>query len=188
MLSFSFITIDILKMCQPSVYASQIQPSMKLIEKGTELRKYQDVVIENVFQYRNKHAFLDQEKKDTQVRTFDGQFIGFLTWEDRKTLVGQVSVLGPIAGLYGRIIEQFIIHPKRKTFYIPERVFAHSIESARVCLKKEWLQEHPEKTAAEQSDSDSDDDTSGPTVEKQKEKLRRQIRCDESYGVSRFEC
>ena len=48
------------------------------IEKGTPLRKYQDVVIENVFQHRNKHAFLVQEKKDTQVRTFDGQFTGLL--------------------------------------------------------------------------------------------------------------
>ena len=101
-----------------------------------------------------------------------------------EVLVGQVCVLGPIAGLYGRIIEQFIIHPKRKTFYIPERVFAHSIESARACLEKERHQEHPEKTAAEQSDSG--DDASEPTAEKQKENLRRQIKCNESTSVSRF--
>ena len=33
------------------------------IDKGTELRKYQDVVIENVFQYKNKYTFLNQESK-----------------------------------------------------------------------------------------------------------------------------
>ena len=157
-------------------------------EKGRPLRRYQDALIENVFQIRNKHAFLGREKTDIEVRTFDGQFIGFLTWEDLKKLVGQVCVLGPIAGLYGRIIEQFLVHPKRKdNFYIPERIFALSVESARVCLKKEWLQEIPEKPATEQSDSDSDDNTSGPTVEKQKEKLRRQIKSNESWGTCHFQ-
>ena len=77
------------------------------------------------------------KKKDIEVTTFDGQFTGFLCWDDLKKLVGQVSVLGPIAGMYGRRIEQVLMHPKRKTFYIPEREFAHSVEAARICMKKE---------------------------------------------------
>ena len=80
---------------------------------GTELKKYQDAVIENVFQYQNKFHFLSQEKLDTQVTTFDGQFTGFLCWDDSKKIVAQVSVLGPIAGMYGRKIEQIIMNPKR---------------------------------------------------------------------------
>ena len=79
-------------------------------------------------------------------------------------------------------IEQVLIHPKRKTFYIPERDFIHSVEAARVCLKTEMLQEHPDKTTIEHSDSD---DESGPTVEKQREILRRQIKTNEWTSVSR---
>ena len=65
------------------------------------------------------------------MTTFDGQFTGFLCWDDLKKLVGQVSVLGPIAGMYGRKIEQVLIHPKRKTFYIPEREFIHFSRSSK---------------------------------------------------------
>ena len=75
------------------------------------------------------------------------------------------------------------MHPKRNTVYILEREFAHSVEAARICLKKEMLQEHPGKNTTERSDSD--DDTSGPTVEKQKDILERQIKCNEWTSVSR---
>ena len=72
------------------------------IDMGTELKEYQDALIENVFQSKHKFTFLNQQKQDTEVTTFDGQFTGFLCWDDLQKLVGQVSVLGPIAGMYGR--------------------------------------------------------------------------------------
>ena len=122
------------------------------IEMGPELKKYQDAVIENVFQYKNKFHFLSQEKLDTEVTTFDGQFTGFLCWGDLKKLLAQVSVLGPIAGMCGRRIEQLIMNPKGKTFYIPEREFALSVDAARICLKKELLQEHLDETTTEHSE------------------------------------
>ena len=109
------------------------------------------------------------------MTTFDGQFTGFLCWDDLKKIVAQVSVLGPIAGMYGRKIEQIIMNPKRKTFYILEREFAHSVDAARICLKKELLQEHPDKTTTEHSEQ-SDDEGSDHPVEEMRELLRRQIR------------
>ena len=132
--------------------------------------------------------FLGNQKKDTEIRTFDGQFAGFLTWEDLKRLVAQVCVLGPIAGLYGRMIEQFLVHPRRKgNYYIPERIFAKSVDEARVCLKKEWLREIPERPAVEEINSESEDNTSGPTIEKQRANLRRQIQHNEKWGTCHFQ-
>ena len=118
------------------------------------------------------------------MTTFDGQFTGFLCWDDLKKLVGQNSVLGPIAGMYGRNIQQVLMHPKRKTFYISERKFAHSVEAAKICLKREMLHGHPDKATIERSEQ-SDDDEREHIVEKMKELLRRQIKTNEWTSVSR---
>ena len=116
------------------------------VEKGKPLRRYQDALIENVFQIRNKAFFLDNQKKDTAVKTFDGQFEGYLAWEELEKIVAQVCVLGPIAGLYGRVVEQFLINPRREdNCYIPERIFIKSVDETRVSLKKEWLYEAPKR-------------------------------------------
>ena len=48
------------------------------IDLGKELKKYQAALIENVFQFKNKFHYLSQEKLDTEVTTFDGQFTGSL--------------------------------------------------------------------------------------------------------------
>ena len=84
--------------------------------------------------------------------------------------------------------EQFLINPKRKdNYYILERIFAQSVDEARISLKKEWLRDTPERPAVEPSDSESEDDTSGPTVEKQRENLRRQIQHNEKWGTCHFQ-
>ena len=151
------------------------------VEKGRTIQRYQDALIENVFQTRNKDFFLDNQKTDTSVRTFDGQFQGFLAWEELERIVSQVCVLGPIAGVYGRLVEQFLINPKRKNnCYIPERIFIKSVDEARVSLKKEWLYEAPKRPTVGESDSDTDDNATGPTVEKQMENLRMQIQHNEN--------
>ena len=140
---------------------------------GTELRRYQDALMENVFQHKNKHTFLHQEKLDTEVTTFDGQLIGFISWDDLKKIVGQFSVLGPIAGLYGRNIEQELMHLQRG-YYISERKFAHSVESARYALKKEMIHQHPDKAKTDRSDQSDDDHSENHNVRKMKEILQRQ--------------
>ena len=76
------------------------------VQTGTEVRRYQDVLIENVFRYKNKRVFLDQEQLDIEAATFDGQLTGFVSYDDLKKLVRQICVLGPLAGMYGRDIEQ----------------------------------------------------------------------------------
>ena len=124
---------------------------------------------------------MDNQKTDTPVKTFDGQFEGYLAWEGLEKIVSQVCVLGPIAGVYGRLVEQFLTSPKRKNnCYILERIFIRSVGEARVSLKKEWLYEAPKRPTAGESDSDADDNMSGPTVEKQMGNLRVQIQNNEN--------
>ena len=68
------------------------------------------------------------------------------------------------------------MHPKRG-YCISEQKFAHSVEAAKICLKKEMLYEHPDKATTERSEQ-SDDDQGEHTVAKMKELLRRQIRAN----------
>ena len=46
-----------------------------------------------------------------------------------------MSVVGPIAKMCGRNIEQELMHPKRG-YHISEQKFAHLIDAANICLKK----------------------------------------------------
>ena len=66
-------------------------------------------------------------------------------------------------------------------------MFIKSVDEARVSLKKEWLYEAPKRPTVGESDSDSDDNTSGPTVEKQRENLRQQIQFNEKWGRCHFQ-
>ena len=115
---------------------------------------------------------MDNQKTDTCVRTFDRQIEGFLAWEELEKIVSQVCVFGPIAGVYGRLVEQFLFSPKRKNnYYIPERKFQKSIDDARVSLKKEWLYDAPKRPTVRETDSDQEDDSDGPSFVHQMEDL-----------------
>ena len=63
------------------------------VQIGTEVKRYQDALIENVFRYKNKRAFLDQEKLDIEVTTFDGQLTGFISWDDLKQVLRHLDQL-----------------------------------------------------------------------------------------------
>ena len=115
---------------------------------------------------------MKSQKTDTCVRTFDGQFEGFLAWEELDQICSQVCVLGPIAGAFGRYVEQFRISPRRKKgYYILERVFQKSIDDARVSLKKDWLYDMPKRPIVTNTELEQDDDSCGPSLTQQMEEL-----------------
>ena len=137
------------------------------IEKGKGLRKYQNALIDNVFGHRSIQTFVLNQKTDTVVSTFDGQFEGFLAYEELARFGKQICVLGPIAGLFGRQVEQFLINPKRKNdCYILERVFQKSIDDAPVSLKKSWLYNVPRRQFLGNTDTDHEEEL-GPSLQLQ---------------------
>ena len=72
------------------------------IDKGTELRGYQDALIDNVFGHRSIDYFVKNQKTDTIVTTFDGYYTGFLAYNELERMGRQICILGPIAGVFGR--------------------------------------------------------------------------------------
>ena len=98
------------------------------IQTGTEIQWYQDSIIENVCQSKN------------------GQYSGYLSYKDLKKLVKQICILGPLAGMYGRDIEQEMMHPTTG-YYISERKFAHSVDAPKYAFRKGVIHQHPEKPA-----------------------------------------
>ena len=102
------------------------------------------------------------------VNAFDGRFKGFLAYEELARFGKQICVLGPIAGLFGRQVEQFLINPKRKKndCYIPERVFQKSIDDAPVSLKKSWLYNVPRRQLLGNTDTGYDEEL-GPSLQLQ---------------------
>ena len=93
------------------------------VDKGTELQNYQDALIDNVFGHRSIPYFVKSQKTDTVTNTYDGRFTGFLAYEELAHFGKQICVLGPIAGVFGRQLEQYLISPDRKMneYYIPEK-------------------------------------------------------------------
>ena len=74
--------------------------------------------------------------------------------------------------MYGRNIEQELMHPKRG-YYISEQKFAHSVDAARFALKKEMLHEHPDKAKTDRSEQSDDDRSENNAVGKMREILQR---------------
>ena len=84
------------------------------IGKGKELCTCQDALIDNIFGHRDIEYFVKNQKTDTIVTTYDGYYTGYLAYEDLERLARQICVLGPIAGVFGRQLEQWLISPNRK--------------------------------------------------------------------------
>merc|ERR1711989_279055 len=98
------------------------------IDKGAELRNYQDALIDNIFGHRSIDYFVKNQKTDTIATTFDGKFTGYLAYDELERLGRQICVLGPIAGVFGRQLEQWLISPDRKLYeeHIPVEVIQRS--------------------------------------------------------------
>ena len=84
------------------------------IEKGKGLHKYQNALIDDVFGHRSIPYFVKNQKTDTVTHTYDGRFRGFLAYEELAQFGKQICVLGPIAGVFGRRLEQYLISPDRR--------------------------------------------------------------------------
>ena len=114
------------------------------IDKGKELRTYQDALIHNVFGHRGIESFVKNQKTDTSVTTFDGYYTGFLAYKDLEQLGKQICVQGPIAGIFGRQLEQWLIADRHvDEEYISAKLIVKSINDANVALKRNWLSDTP---------------------------------------------
>ena len=79
------------------------------------------------------------------MTTYEGYYTGFLAYRELELLGKQICVLGPIAGVFGRQLEQWLISPdrSRNEEYIPTKVIVKSINEAQVALSKSWLFDTP---------------------------------------------
>ena len=110
------------------------------VPKGREMQQYQDAVIETVFHWRDKMDFVRKEKEPTEVSTWDGQYYGSISHSYLEKLATQISCLGPIAGLYGRDIEQEIM--AARTNYISMVKFEHSVTISKCAIKQSAMNEY----------------------------------------------
>ena len=83
------------------------------IKPGPRLRELQDILIEDVFGYQDKREFVKKEKSATEVSTWDGRYRGFMSYKDLSTMTGWINIFGPLAGMYGRDIEQYLMRADR---------------------------------------------------------------------------
>ena len=102
--------------------------------KVKKMQQYQDDLIETTFGWLDKNRFLRKEKEATEVSTWDGRAYGFVGHPYLEKLSSQIGCLGPIAGLFGRDIEQEIM--SMKTNYIPHIRFENSVCSSKLALRR----------------------------------------------------
>ena len=111
------------------------------IKRGSGLQAYQDALIEEVFQLNDKMKFVIDEKEPTEVTTWDGKVNGYLS--HYQFLAGQICILGPVAGLYGRDIEQYLMD--LRGHLISERKLEYSVNSAKYVLRANVVTKYPER-------------------------------------------
>ena len=116
------------------------------VQKGKDIQSYQDALIEDVFQWRNKMDFIKKEKEPTEVSTWDGKYIGFVNHFFLEKMATQIGILGPIGGLYGRDIEQEIMCSQGPL--ISQQKFEYSVTTAKYALKASLMTSDPEKGRA----------------------------------------
>ena len=110
------------------------------VPKGREMQQYQDAVIEDVFHWRDKMDFVRKEKEPTEVSTWDGQTYGYISHSYLEKLATQISCLGPIAGLFGRDVEQEIM--ALRTNYLSMVKFEHSVTISKCAIRKSAMNEY----------------------------------------------
>ena len=103
------------------------------IAKGKEMQQYQDALIEGIFHWRDKMEFVRKEKEPTEISTWDGEYYGCVSHFYLEKLASQISILGPIGGLYGRDIEQEIMSTQSHKISMVK--FEHSVTIARYAVK-----------------------------------------------------
>ena len=89
-----------------------------------------------------------------------------------------ISILGPIAGVFGRQLEQWLISPNRKSNeeYIPVEVIERSIDDAPCALKRSWLFDTPRVKPWSKNDGEWDDDDTDSDSQLQEKKAKMQRR------------
>ena len=110
------------------------------VPQGKEMQQYQDAVIEEIFHWRDKMEFVRNEKEPTEVSTWDGKYYGHISHAYLEKLATQISVLGPIGGLYGRDIEQELMASKNS--YISMVKFEHSVTISKCAIRQSAMNEN----------------------------------------------
>ena len=98
------------------------------------MQKYQDALITEVFGYTDKRDFLEKERQPTDVTTWDGKDRALISHAYSDKMVTEIGILGPLAAVYGREIEQLLVGPNMPEL-IPEKVFADSVAYGRASLR-----------------------------------------------------
>ena len=98
------------------------------------MQKYQDAPITEVFGYADKREFLRKESEPTNVTTWDGKGRALISPQYMTKMVTEIGILGPLAGVYGREIEQLLMGPDMPEL-IPENIFADSVGFGRASLR-----------------------------------------------------
>ena len=129
--------------------------------QGHDMREYQDALITHVFGYTYKDDFLPKLKSSLSVVTWDGKNQVRLDSEYIERMFKEVLLLGPLAAMYGREIEQILIQN-----YMPEMVsedeFAFSVQQGRASIKKIPLRAmNVDESYEEEEDRRADDEYRG---------------------------
>ena len=127
--------------CQKVFYL--VCTSIWLANKVDNLFEHQDALIEGVFNYYDKKGFMATLKSPTDVTTFNGKYHGRISDAHLQSMVQQVGILGPIAALFGRDIEQEFI--KGTCWYsVRESLFQHSIDNSYTAIGERNFMKHDE--------------------------------------------
>ena len=103
--------------------------------QGDEMREYQDALMTHVLGYNYKHEFLQKLKSSLDVVSWDGSSMIRLEPTYIERMVKEILLLGRLAAMYGREIQQILI-PKYMPEMVSEQEFAFSVQRARASIKQ----------------------------------------------------
>ena len=95
------------------------------------------------------------ERQATEVTTWDGKDRALISPTYLDKMVTEIGILGPLAAVYGREVEQYLMVPELPEI-IPERIFNESVSFGRASLRTAALRSSYQDQYAGSNYSESD--------------------------------
>ena len=129
---------------------------------ANQMHQHQVTLLTSVFKVPDLRDFMEKVDQPVQVTTWDGKELVWMTADQIDRMHKETCLLGPMAAMFGREVQQFLMSPNPPNLISVED-FQYSVNSGRASLSQQRIAEARVEPADDQCDDDQVSQTSKRT-------------------------